>query len=195
MAEGGHLALPTAWLHNPCMSGRTFACLVLLLPIAVGCTRKTSDRDLTFLKSFEAIELTNKKPDWFDKKLRTAWVDPRTTELYAQEHIPGAISLPFPRMQAEAEKMLEGYDQFIVYDTDWEDTIGKAASKRLMELGFDNVYTLEGGLKAWKRDGQQVVSGEPAGPANAPAATPAPTAPAPAPPTTSPGAAPAKPGA
>ena len=65
-------------------------------------------------------------------------------------------------MQAEAETTLKGYDQFIVYDTDWEDTIGKAASKRLMELGFDNVYTLEGGLKAWKRDGNSVETGVPA---------------------------------
>ena len=156
---------------------------MLALPLLTGCTRKTSDRDLMFVSSFQAVEKINEKPGILDKKLRTAWVDPRTTELYAKEHIPGAICLPFPRMQAEAETTLKGYDQFIVYDTDWEDTIGKAASKRLMELGFDNVYTLEGGLKAWKRDGNGVETGVPA-PEGAAAIQPA--APAPEPRATSP---------
>ena len=155
---------------------------MLALPLLAGCTRKTSDRDLMFVSSFQAVEKINEKPGLLDKKLRTAWVDPRTTELYAKEHIPGAISLPFPRMQAEAETTLKGYDQFIVYDTDWEDTIGKAASKRLMELGFDDVYTLEGGLKAWKRDGNSVETGVPApgGAAATPPAAPAPAATPPA---------------
>lgn len=124
--------------------------------VCAGCTRKTSDRDLVFVTPFQAVEKVNTTPGLFDKKLNTVWVDPRTPELFAAGHIPGAISLPFPRMSNEAELILKGYDQFIVYDSDWEDTIGKAASKRLMEIGFDNVFTLEGGLKAWKRDGNDV---------------------------------------
>jgi rhodanese-related sulfurtransferase len=135
--------------------------------IVVGEFASLTGKEATFGSSSHegtllAVEKINEKPGILDRKLRTAWVDPRTTELYAKEHIPGAICLPFPRMQAEAETTLKGYDQFIVYDTDWEDTIGKAASKRLMELGFDNVYTLEGGLKAWKRDGNSVETGVPA---------------------------------
>jgi 3-mercaptopyruvate sulfurtransferase SseA len=31
-----------------------------------------------------------------------------------------------------------------------------------MELGFDNVYSLEGGLKAWKKAGNDVTTGLPA---------------------------------
>ena len=41
----------------------------------------------------------------------------------------------------------------IVYDTDWNDVIGVSASKRLMELGHSNVYTLQGGIEAWVADG------------------------------------------
>jgi|GEM_PF-442212 len=135
---------------------------LLPLCVCIACTRKTSDRDLMMVTPFQAVEKVNTTPSWLSKPKHSAWIDPRTTEQYAAEHIPGAISLPFPRMQTEAEFTLKSYDQFIVYDTDYGDVIGRAASKRLMELGFDNVYTLNGGLKAWKSDGNEVQSGVPA---------------------------------
>ena len=162
----------------------------LLLPLTLACTactRKTSDRDLVFLTPAQAVEKFHDKPGLFGKPVRGVWVDPRRPETYAKEHVAGAISLPLARMEAEAQIALRGYDLFIVYDTDFEDTIGKAASKRLMELGFDEVYTLEGGLKAWKRDGYEVDPPAPPEPTKpvvpaakpAPATAPAPTAPAP----------------
>jgi 3-mercaptopyruvate sulfurtransferase SseA len=49
----------------------------------------------------------------------------------------------------------------VVYDTDYNDVLAKAASKRLLELGFDRVYTLEGGLKAWEKAGNDVATGVP----------------------------------
>jgi rhodanese-related sulfurtransferase len=162
---------------------------LLLLPLALAataCTRKTSDRDLVFVTPAQAVEKFSERPGLFGKPIRGVWVDPRRPESYAKEHVAGAISLPLARMEAEAPIALRNYDLFIVYDTDFEDTIGKAASKRLMELGFDDVYTLEGGLKAWKRDGYEVephAAPEPpklAAPAPASAAPSAPAAPAPA---------------
>jgi 3-mercaptopyruvate sulfurtransferase SseA len=41
-----------------------------------------------------------------------------------------------------------------------------------MELGFDNVYTLEGGLKKWEKDHQSVEKGVPAPDAPSPARKP-----------------------
>ena len=129
---------------------------------AAGCTRKTSDRDLQFVTPIEALERINETPGLLGKTVESAWVDPRPTQQYAEGHVPGAISLPFPRMTAEAEVVLKGYGRFVVYDTGPDNTIAKAASKRLMELGFDEVYTLEGGLDAWKRAGNEVQTGVPA---------------------------------
>lgn len=137
-----------------------------------GCTRKTSDRDLQYVTPFEAMERSNESAGLFEKPIETAWVDPRPATQYAQGHIPGAISLPFPRMTAEAEVVLKGYGRFVVYDGGEDDTIAKAASKRLMELGFDNVYTLEGGLKKWEKDHQSVEKGVPAPAAAAPGRKP-----------------------
>ena len=159
----------------------------VLLPLALACTactRKTSDRDLVFVTPAQAIEKFSAKPGLFGKPVRGVWVDPRRPEHYAKEHVAGAISLPLARMEAEAAIALRGYDLFIVYDTNLEDTMGKAASKRLMELGFDDVYTLEGGLKAWKRDGYEVEPREapaavkPASTEKSPAAPPSQPAPA-----------------
>ena len=162
---------------------------VLMLPLvlaAAACTRKTSDRDLVFVTPAQAVEKLHAKPGLFGKPVRGVWIDPRRPEHYAKEHVAGAISLPLARMEAEAPVVLRGYDLFLVYDTDLEDTIGKAASKRLMEIGFDDVYTLEGGLKAWKREGFEVEPrAEPA-----PDKPVAPTKPALATPTERPAAAP-----
>jgi 3-mercaptopyruvate sulfurtransferase SseA len=58
---------------------------------------------------------------------------------------------------------------FFVYGTSHDDTIAKAASKRLMELGFDDVYTLKGGLESWKSAGKDVVTDPSANPAEKPA--------------------------
>jgi rhodanese-related sulfurtransferase len=172
------------------MQRRLALALVALATIATGCTRKTSDRDVVFLEPDQALARSHESPGLFGGERRPVWVDPRTPEHYAECHIAGAISLPFPRMSAEAPVVLRGYDMFFVYGTSHEDTIAKAASKRLMELGFDDVYTLKGGLEKWKADGLEVVSNpstKPAGapaqgaPAAAPAAAPmqaAPTSPA-----------------
>ncbi|NBP52527.1 MAG: rhodanese-like domain-containing protein [Actinobacteria bacterium] len=134
-----------------------FACTIVALALlAAGCTRKTSDRDVVFLTPAEAVAKSTEPQGMFSKEPRSVWIDPRTPERYAEEHITGAISLPFPRMSAEAPVMLRGYDRFFVYGSAWDDTIAKAASKRLMELGFDDVYTIKGGLSTWSSEGHPV---------------------------------------
>lgn len=190
---------------RPCL-----ACTVVVLAaLAAGCTRKTSDRDVVFLTPAEAVARSTEPQGLLSKEPRSVWVDPRTPEHYAEEHVAGAISLPFPRMSAEAPVMLRGYDRFFVYGSAWDDTIAKAASKRLMELGFDDVYTIKGGLATWSEDGYPVEANAaakaareakeaaakakamPAKPAAAP--TPAPAASAPVTTPAQPAAAPATP--
>ena len=69
------------------------------------------------------------------------------------------INMPFATISDEAADRLAGYSAFIVYGTDYADPIAASASKRLMEMGYKRVFTLRGGLRAWKRDGQPIVSG------------------------------------
>lgn len=79
-------------------------------------------------------------------------IDTRSKEAYAQEHIPGATSLPH-RTMTEASTTL--FDKTAIYVT-YCDGIGCNASTKgaykLSALGFQ-VKELMGGLDWWKRDG------------------------------------------
>lgn len=135
---------------------------ISLAAALAGCELQTTDRDIVYLDSYQAIAKLNEKPGAFQSAKTSAFIDPRSREEYAKEHIAGAISLPFADMTLEAPGLLEKYQVLVVYDSDYDDVIGRAATKRLIELRFKEVYTLEGGLKAWKRAGNEVQSGVPA---------------------------------
>ena len=153
---------------------RTFATIcVTIIAGATACTKSTSDKNMTYVTPFKAVKLMNQPGSMMKRAPVSVWVDPRSPEKYAEGHIPGAINLPFPRMTAEAGLVLGRYDLFVIYDTSYDDTIAKAASKRLIELDFSDVYTLEGGLKAWTRDGNTLETGFPA-PPSAPEKSPPP---------------------
>ena len=139
------------------------AALVTGLALFSGCSNKTSDRDLKFVSSTSAIELLAQPTGAFGSQgdRVNVWLDPRTEEEYAKAHIPNAISMPFPQIEQDYKSRLLNAATIIVYDTDWNDVIGVSASKRLMELGHSNVYTLKGGLESWVADGQPTASGPP----------------------------------
>jgi 3-mercaptopyruvate sulfurtransferase SseA len=125
---------------------------------AIGCTRSTSDRDLVYKRPSELVELANTPTGPFGagKVPKVLWLDPRSPKLYAEGHIPQAENIPFPDIERTHEVSCRGYAMFIVYDTDYDDVMSKAAAKRLIELGYKDVYSMLGGLKAWKADGYAV---------------------------------------
>jgi rhodanese-related sulfurtransferase len=123
-----------------------------------GCSaRKFSDRDLVLVDATEAMELvgTHKRLLGLAGDTTGAWVDPRHERAYREGHIPGAISLPFQRVTAD-QRLLRGYDVLVVYGDDYQDPIANGMSKRLMELGFKDVRTLRGGLRAWTDAGYEL---------------------------------------
>ena len=132
--------------------------------LAGGCGGKSiSDRDLVLLDPQEGMELVEGR-----KKLlglagteNGAWVDPRSARKYRDGHIPGAIHLPFQKL-AEQEDRLRGYDVLIVYGDGFKDDLADGMSKRLLEMGFRDVRTLRGGLKAWTRADLELETGAPA---------------------------------
>jgi len=79
-------------------------------------------------------------------------IDTRSTQAYAAEHIPGAISLPHRTMNAEMTVSLDRTVLVVTYC----DGIGCNASTKgalnMTKLGF-RVKELMGGLDWWKRDG------------------------------------------
>ncbi|MBL9147486.1 MAG: rhodanese-like domain-containing protein [Phycisphaerae bacterium] len=127
-----------------------------------GCTPKTDDTKITWSESTsEAVDLMTKARGTFgiNGTPTAVWLDPRSEMLYEAGHIPGALNLPFPRLEAEHTAALKGVDVIVVYGTDYEDTLVKAVAKRLISLNYEEVYILRGGLKAWTRDGNTVEAG------------------------------------
>jgi rhodanese-related sulfurtransferase len=124
-----------------------------------GCTPSTSDRDLRPVTAQEGISLAVGTPaSAFKSATRGIWVDPRRPETFAEGHILGAISIPFGSgdFEGTAREELRGFDPIIVYGDDYQDILANAASKRLIEIGFKNVYTLRGGIQQWIADGYEV---------------------------------------
>ena len=79
-------------------------------------------------------------------------IDARSSEAFAEEHIPGAVSLPHRTMNSETTSHL---DRGVFYVT-YCDGIGCNASTKgalkMARLRF-RVKELVGGLDWWKRDG------------------------------------------
>ena len=79
-------------------------------------------------------------------------IDGRSSGAYAEEHIPGAVSLPHREISFNSTEALDGSKLYVCYC----DGIGCNASTKtalkLLTLGFQ-VRELIGGLDWWKRDG------------------------------------------
>lgn len=144
---------------------RTLPILLVSSAIAVlaGCSNKTSDSSLIFINTTEAKSMIAQPTGAFGSRGDEVnlWLDPRSPSEYAESHIPGAMSLPFPLIRQDHDSMLRNARTIVLYGNNDNDPIGIAASKRLMELGYKNIYTLRGGFEAWTATGAPTETGEP----------------------------------
>jgi len=76
-------------------------------------------------------------------------VDVLPASIYAQEHLPGAVSRPLESMTRESVSDLDRHRPLIVYCFDQHCDLSARASCRLHQLGFSEVYDLVGGRAAW----------------------------------------------
>jgi rhodanese-related sulfurtransferase len=131
--------------------------MIAFMP-GVACNRSTSDRDIVYKRPSELVELSNTAGGAFGSKglPKVLWLDPRTASEFAAGHVPQATNIPFPDIEPTHEVTCRGFDVYVVYDTDYDDVMAKAAAKRLVELGYKPVYAMLGGLKAWEVEGLPV---------------------------------------
>jgi rhodanese-related sulfurtransferase len=101
-------------------------------------------------------ENLNLKPLDFKKKINTVTnailLDVRTPEEVMNGYLKGALNFDFKSPQFSI--LIEGLDKekpYLVYCASGVRS-GKAADK-MREKGFKTVYTLDGGLNAWKGEG------------------------------------------
>jgi rhodanese-related sulfurtransferase len=125
-----------------------------------GCKNGTSGSNVVLVSPAQGQELMESKGRLLGLagKRKVAWVDPRTAPEFRAGHIPGALNLPYERL-AQDHKKLDEYDTIIVYGDDYNDPKAIGFSKRMIEYGHGDVRTLNGGLRAWKSDGNTLESG------------------------------------
>lgn len=130
-------------------------------PALAGCGGdRTTDRDIAFVGVTEAADLVAGEARLLRDATRGAWVDPRLASDHLAERIPGAVHVPLRDLRNRADELAE-YDVLVVYGLTFKDPIALAASKVLLELKTADVYTLEGGLRAWTDAGRPAASGRP----------------------------------
>ena len=123
--------------------------------------KKTTDKNIEYVNTVEGQQLVvgEKRLLGIAGTAKGVWLDPRTPAEFRAGHIPGAINVPYEDLSEEF-KSLKQYDILIVYGNDYNDTVADAYSKRLIELGHKDVRTLNGGLRAWKADGNSIETGD-----------------------------------
>ena len=75
-------------------------------------------------------------------------LDVRSDREYSEGHIPGAVHVPLPEI-GERVKKLKKDKELVVYCRNGNQSIW--AIKRLIGMGYKNLYNLKGGYRAWKR--------------------------------------------
>ncbi len=115
--------------------------LIAFIFIVTGCSFQKPD----YLKGITAAELnqTMQKEDIF-------LVDVHTPE---QQHIKGTdLFIPYNEIEKYKDKLPKDKTKAIYLYCE-AGPMGNAAAKSLYELGYRNLYNLEGGAKAWRKAG------------------------------------------
>lgn len=83
-----------------------------------------------------------------DQKKGMMLLDVRTDKEYEAGHIPGAVHIPLAEIGDRIKKLKKDKD-LVVYCQSGNRSIW--AIKRLMGMGYKNLYNLKGGYHAWRR--------------------------------------------
>lgn len=87
-------------------------------------------------------------PKELDQKKGMVLLDVRTDKEYEQGHIPGAVHVPLSDVGDKIKKLKKD-KEIVVFCQNGNRSIW--AIKRLMGMGYKNLYNLKGGYSAWKR--------------------------------------------
>jgi rhodanese-related sulfurtransferase len=87
-------------------------------------------------------------PRELDQKKGMMLLDVRTDKEYEGGHIPGSVHVPLSEI-GDRIKKLKKDKELVVYCQSGNRSIW--AIKRLMGMGYTNLYNLRGGFNAWKR--------------------------------------------
>ncbi|MDA8099539.1 MAG: rhodanese-like domain-containing protein [Nitrospiraceae bacterium] len=101
-------------------------------------------KGIGFLSRLGIKQISSKE---LDQHKGVTLLDVRTDKEYKQGHIPGAIHIPLHEVGSRAKKIRKDKG-IVVYCQSGNRSIW--AIKRLMGMGFTNLYNLKDGYRGWK---------------------------------------------
>lgn len=77
-------------------------------------------------------------------------------KMYKDCHIAGSISVPFETVEKYAQENIDHDAEIVLYCSNYMCSASGFARKKLMDLGFKNVWVYEGGTAEWIQFGYPV---------------------------------------
>ena len=110
--------------------------------------------------SFASIPTLPKAPyvaaqevkQWQRQSANVTFIDVREPKEYEAGHIEGAINIPFAQIETRSHEINGDHPNvFYCISSSWR---APYAANTMKDLGFENIYVLEGGIAAWNEGGQ-----------------------------------------
>ena len=129
------------------MNSITIALHLLLVCTMVGCNQSSG------LLKLAPQEFETKLSDLNNEQL----IDVRTPQEYGSGHLTEAININFQDedFKNQISKLDKTVPTFVYCAAGVEGGRSNTTSKMLKELGFDEVYELEGGITSWTNAGKE----------------------------------------
>lgn len=106
------------------------------------------------VETISADELSRMKSSGEDFVL----VDVLDQEHFEDEHVPGAINIPYDEIASEALDRFDKDQTIVVYCKNEACTASPEAAEKLDKLGFKNVKDFEAGTEGWNEAGNETES-------------------------------------
>ena len=130
-------------------------CLLLSLIVSLtGCNRTITDGSIVNIQPQRVAEWVRE-----DASGRL-YMDVRDPEEFQSGHIPGARNIRLPEVSAtERDPALNTFNTIVVYGDGAYSARAIAMTKRLLGLGYKDVFLLDGGFGGWRAQGGAVERG------------------------------------
>lgn len=150
------------WIRRATPSRITWAPLALGVGILAGCDMGITDADI------DNITLTELRLLWLEQREKAdepllLLIDPRRRDAFEGSRLPGAVHVTLPDLaiQSEIDPSVNAYDRIVVYAEGPGAVSGRAMTKRLLVLGYDQTRLFGGGVVEWADAGFPIETGEP----------------------------------
>ncbi len=155
--------MPPITAIDPRNAMRHASALGLCLAVAAGgCNMGITDADI------ENVSLTEVRLLWLEQQENPdepllMLVDPRRRDAFEGARLPGAVHVTLPdlALQSRTDPNVSQYEHIIVYAEGPGALSGRAMTKRLLVLGYDQTRLFGGGVVEWSDGGFPIAQGQP----------------------------------